>query len=222
MRTMSKTFKKTVAGADGFTLVEILIAITISSLLILGLNAAIKQTNSAWSKIKGQNRINQKNRLLIDTLREELGCAYFPKIKESEVIAPFSISTNQQTTSICFFTLNPARNSSAQCGYPARVCYKLQSDGDSSKKQLIRTEQLYSGQVPIGAENEKVIFEQISEFKVFAAEPDDLSNTLSWKDNIESTKSPPPAIKIEVKYNQQTNPFQACIQILSDNPINDN
>ena len=72
----------------GFTLMEILLAMLITSILILGVNAAYRQAYLLWSNVEDSRPAYHAARLITETLRRELSCLYFPEVAEQEDSGP--------------------------------------------------------------------------------------------------------------------------------------
>jgi hypothetical protein len=185
----------------------------ITSVLVLGVNAGFRQVHILWSRVKNERPIYQKTRLLLDTMRAELGCLYFPTDNQQEQLIPFNLSSLPDgTTKLSFYTLNPSWESTAQTGYPAKINYEFITDPDLGQKVLLRNEQLCSGQKTIAELKKKVILTGLSEFNLLAADPD----SDSWKDNLQCEQAPPKAVKIQLKWpkdNETKFVFQTIIKI---------
>ncbi len=90
---------------NGFTLIEILLVMLITSVLVLGVNAAFRQAHMLWSRAEKQRPVYQKTRLFFDTIRNELTCLYIPEI-DDEQPAPFSLSASPDgTVRLSFLTM---------------------------------------------------------------------------------------------------------------------
>jgi prepilin-type N-terminal cleavage/methylation domain-containing protein len=201
---------------NGFTLVEILLVLLITSVLVLGLNAVFRQVNMLCLKIEKERPCYQNSRLLIDSMRAELACLYLPKIEQEQQLKPFALSSSEDAIKIDYFTLNPAWKNSAVSNFPARVSYELNKYSDAGQNVLSRTEQWYSGQIPIGLERKESIFTDLSDFRIQAADPASNSESDPWKDNIQCEQLPPKAIKVHLvwpTYDHNKLVFDAAIKI---------
>ena len=186
---------------NGFTLVEILLVMLITSVLVLGVNAAFRQAHMLWSRVEEQRPVYQKTRLFFDTLRDELTCLYLPKIDNEEQPAPFALSVMPDgTVRLSFFTLNPVWNNTALSNLPAKVSYEFATNPDSSQRTLLRTEQLFSGQKAGGAVQKEDVLEGFSGITVQAADPESDSLADSWKSNLQCREKPPKAIKLLLRW----------------------
>lgn len=186
---------------NGFTLVEILLVMLITSVLVLGINAAFRQAHMLWSRVEEQRPVYQKTRLFFDTLREELTCLYLPKIDDEDQPAPFELlAFPDGTVRLSFFTLNPVWNNTALSNLPAKVSYEFTTSPDSGRKILSRTEQLFSGQTTVGPVQKEAVLEGFSGITAQAADPEGYSLADSWKSNLECREKPPKAIKLLLKW----------------------
>lgn len=186
----------------GFTLVEILLVMLITSVLVLGVNAAFRQTHMLWSRTEKQRPVYQKTRRFYDTLQEELVCLYMPKMDDEQ--APFTLTTLPDgTIRMSFFSLNPAWKGTALSNLPAKISYEFLTNSDSGQKSLSRTEQLFSGQKAIGSEQKETVLEGFSAIAIQAANPDTSSLADSWKSELSCQELPPKAIKILLKWSRE-------------------
>ena len=201
----------------GFTLVEILLVMLITSFLVLGVNVAFRQAHMLWSRAEEQRPVYQKTRLLLDTMRTELACLYMPKLDDDQQPAPFSLSSlSQGDVKLSFFTLNPAWKSSTVSNLPAKVSYEFTTDPDSGQRAVSRAEQLFSGEKMVGTEQEETILEGFSGIAIQAAETNGGSLADSWKSDLQCDQTPPKAVKVLLKWakDEQTDfEFDAVIKI---------
>jgi prepilin-type N-terminal cleavage/methylation domain-containing protein len=183
----------------GFTLVEILLVMLITSVLVLGVNAAFRQAHMLWSRAEKQRPVYQKTRRFYDTLREELACLYMPKLEEEQ--SPFTLVALQDgTVKVSFFTLNPVWKGTALSNLPAKVSYEFLTNSDSGQRILSRTEQLFSGQKAVGLEQKEDVLDGFSGVAIQASDPNAGSLAESWKNELSCQQLPPKAIKILLKW----------------------
>ena len=207
---------------EGFTLIEILLVMLITSILVLGINAAFRQAHMVWSRAEKQRPVYQKTRLFFDTIRDELACLYMPKI-DDEQPAPFSLLASPDgTVRLSFLTMNPAWKDTVLSNFPAKVNYEFTTDSDSGRRVLSRIEQLFSGEKAVGTEQKEAILEGFSGITIQAANPDTDSLADSWKNELECSQRPPKAVKILLKWprNEQTDfEFETIIKIASEGQL---
>lgn len=197
---MSKTKTNKLARCGGFTLIEILLAMLISSILILGVNAGYRQAHLLWSNVENRRPIYHTARLITETLREELSCLYFPPTKE-EQDSPFKLSASPNgTTKLTFYTLTPSWKGSSQASRIAKVRYSFTRDPDAEETLLQRFEQPCAGEKIIGKESSEIIVKGLSDFRVWAAVANSDSPGDLWKLSYDSKNTPPKALKVSLKW----------------------
>ena len=194
------------SAKKGFTLIEILLAMLIASILILGLHFAYQQAHRIWLNAESRRPVYHNARVIIETLRQELSCLYFPQIEDEDANTPFVLSALPDgTAELAFYTLNPSWTGgikspavpAARRGRSrmARVRYGITRDQDSGEITVERFEQPFSGEKAIGKEYSDVLFKGLTDFKIWAAEPD----FTEWKESYDAKDRPGRAIKIAVK-----------------------
>ncbi|NJD67839.1 MAG: prepilin-type N-terminal cleavage/methylation domain-containing protein [candidate division NC10 bacterium] len=72
------------AGAGGFTLMELLISLTIVALIFAAVLGAIQIGVKSWESGEARAEENQRNRTLIDTLARDLAMIYPLRVKEQD------------------------------------------------------------------------------------------------------------------------------------------
>lgn len=186
----------------GFTLVEILLAMLITSILILGVNAAYRQAYLLWSNVEADRPAYHAARLITDTLRQELSCLYFPKIADQEDSGPpFSlISLPDSKTELTFFTLTPAWKGSVESSRIAKVSYRFSRNLDRTESLLERFESPYSGEEIIGKAGYDLVARGLSDVKILVAASDSKPGANSWQQSYDSKKAPPKALKITLEW----------------------
>lgn len=208
---------------NGFTLIEILLVMLITSVLVLGVNAAFSQAHMLWSGAEKQRPVYQKTRLFFDMLTKELVCLYIPKIDDQQQLAPFILSAFPDgTVMLSFLTMNPAWKNTAISNLPAKVGYVFTTDSDSGRRVLSRVEQLFSGEKAVSSEQKETILEGFTGITIHAADPDTGSLADSWKSELRYSQRPPRAVKILLKWpkDEQTDfEFETIIKIASQGQI---
>lgn len=185
----------------GFTLIEILIVMLITSILMLGISAAYRQAYLFWSNAESKRPIYYTARIITETLRQELSCLYFPRAAKEQESRPFELSVLPDgTTELTFYTLTPSWKASLVSSRIAKVRYSFTRDKDTGETLLERFEQLYAGEKMIGKESSNVIVHGLSDFRIWAADPNsDITGDL-WKPFYNSRNTPPKALKLRLKW----------------------
>ena len=184
------------SAKKGFTLIEILLAMLITSILILGLHFAYQQTHRIWLSAESRRPVYHNARVIIETLRQELSCLYFPQTQGEDANTPFILSALPDgTAELTFYTLNPSWTGGIKSSRMARVRYGVTRDQDSGEIIVERFEQPFSGEKAIGKEHSDVLIKGLADFKIWAAEPE----FTEWKEFYDAKDRPGRAIKIAVK-----------------------
>jgi prepilin-type N-terminal cleavage/methylation domain-containing protein len=185
----------------GFTLVEILLVMLITSVLVLGINAAFQQAHLLWSNIEAQRPVYDNARLITETLRQEISGLYLPQTSETEKDNLFELSTLPDgTVNLTFYTLTPSWKESLFSSRIVKIRYSFSRDKATGKNLLERAEQFCAGEKIIGQESSNVILKGLSDFKIWCAVPDSGSSSDLWKQSYSSERTPPKAIKVLLKW----------------------
>jgi len=162
----------TLTAYKAFTLIELLLAMLISSILVLGINAAYQQAHMVWSNAEHYRPIYNDLRLITGTLRRELAGLYLPGPPDANDAenppADFQPITVEQTALI-FYTLTPTWHSSLISARIAKVRYEFKTDKATGESILTRFEQPYAAEKPIGKETSDLVAVGLSDFNVTAA-----------------------------------------------------
>ncbi|HPS55255.1 MAG TPA: prepilin-type N-terminal cleavage/methylation domain-containing protein [Sedimentisphaerales bacterium] len=197
---------KKFSNQNGFTLIEILMAMMITTILAAGINASYRQISTVFNNIQQQKDIYQQSNDLIATLRDELAGLYLPASADpNSNQVSFILSLTNSTQELTFFTMTPSWNQIPAYGKIAKVTYSFQKTNDTT--QLIHKEQLYSGEKPIDKESSQLIDEKLSEFDINVTDSFSTDDN-SWQKTYNSESSVPKALKIHLKYPSGKN--QAC------------
>jgi prepilin-type N-terminal cleavage/methylation domain-containing protein len=187
-------------GSKGFTLVEILLAMLITSVLILGINAAYQQAHLIWSSAEYQRPIYHTARLITETLRQELSCLYIPQISEEGNCAFELVYLPNEKTELAFYTLVPCWKGSLGSSRPAKVRYRFTRNRETGKMLLERSEQLCAGEKTVGTESSDVVVEGLADFRAWVIDPNSSPRRPSWKESYNSKETPPKALKVFLKW----------------------
>jgi len=211
------------AREEGFTLLELLLVMTITSILILGMNAAYRQAYHLWVQVEGQRDVYTRARLLSDTLRTELAGLYLPPLEavpESQGIEySFQLlPKSNHAVELAFFTLTPAWHGSVESSRSARVRYRFTSDAGTGRGLLERFEQLCAGGKILGSETRATVAADLADLQLWIADPNDARESL--KTTYESSQYPPKALKVVIawlgSHEVPANSFEMLIQIPCD------
>jgi prepilin-type N-terminal cleavage/methylation domain-containing protein len=184
----------------GFTLLEILLAMVITSVLILGINASYHQAHRVWSSVESRRPVYQRARLITENLRQELSCLYFPPSTEEQEHPFRLVHLPDEGTELVFYTLGPSWKGSPESSLMTKVRYKFESDPDSEEASLVRHEQLCAGEKIIGPESSEIIARDMSEFRIWVFDPNSGAGQASWQESFESKDNPPKGLKFSLKW----------------------
>ncbi len=191
----------------GFTLVEILIVMLITSILVLGIHAAYQQAYRLWARAEDSREAWYQARVLTEVLREELGGLYVPvrgieDEEEARDAEPaFQLSSGpQEAVSLSFFTLTPAWHTDVAFSRMARICYRFERDPDTGRTLLQRREILSASERLVGTETATIVTEDLADFKVWVLAPQSGASTSSWRDSYRSDDQPPGAVRIQFRW----------------------
>jgi prepilin-type N-terminal cleavage/methylation domain-containing protein len=186
-----------------FTLVEILLAMLISSVLVLGVHAAFRQSLAIFAKTENDRNAYRNARIITETMRNELGGVWFSGEKDNseENSKGFKLTyLSEASTELEFLTLNPSYTSSNVPAKMSRVYYKFAKDAESGRKMLTRSEQFYSGEKQIGTEYTQTVAENLKDFRVWVLDSNSTPAATDWKENYEKSGRLPKAVKIKMEF----------------------
>ena len=181
---------------DGFTLGEVLIAMAISSVLVLGVTAAYRQIREAGEILEKRSRVYERVRVLTELLREEIVFLYGPDFGDGEDGDVFGISSEGDgNAEMFYFTVNPSWKRGTGTGGCVRVRYEFCEDEGDGKRKLVRYEQAYSGGDAIGEEERSEIeADGLVRFEVWAFDGEERKWREVWTDG----KRIPVAVRVEL------------------------
>jgi len=207
--------------AFAFTLVEILLAMLISSILILTAHSAYKQALLVFQNAENDRPSSQPARTLFDLFRTELASAYLPPADDQQDSAdqpvPFSLAVNTDGSLVFqFFTLNPAWLSAPSSAPPARVTYTLEKSR-SSAFRLLRSQQPASAEKILAEISARTIAENLKSFTLEIFDVDQKQ----WTSSFQTETSLPLLVKITLLFNNQSSPpFSAVFNIPARSTLN--
>jgi prepilin-type N-terminal cleavage/methylation domain-containing protein len=214
----------------GFTLIELLLVLLISSVIVLGINAAYRQAHLIWASCEDPRPIYHDARLITETLRREFACLYFPPRPDAnepnadEPFQPISIGTD----AFAFYTLAPSWKAGLPASYIARVRYRLTQDPVTGEKMLERFEQPCAGEKFIAKETSDIVARGLSEFDVSVSGGDGQVNEGNGKSDDEGDGgkeegAPPNVVKVSLKWAATGNVpdvgFETTILVPSEAPL---
>ncbi len=197
---MEQTSHRQARARPAFTLIEILLAMLITSILVLGINTAYRQAHLIWSKAEDLRPVYHTARTLTDTLRQELSCIYCPPADSNNGPRFALVSLPDKRTELLFYTLTPAWTGDIESARVARIRYQFGTDPDTQQKALVRFEQPCSGEKPIAKETSQLVARGMSDLVAWVADPNSGSSQNPWKRSYKSKDAPPRAMKVRMKW----------------------
>ena len=210
----------------GFTLIELLLVLLISSVIVLGINAAYRQAHLIWASCEDPRPIYHDARLITETLRGELACLYLPPSRDSnepnvdEPFPPVSVGTD----ALAFYTLAPSWKAGLPASRVARVRYCLMQDPATGENVLERFEQPCSGEKLIAKETTDIVARGLSEFDVsFVGGEGQADKSDGEEGDGKEQGTPPKAVKVSLKWAATGNVpdigFETTILVPSEAPL---
>jgi prepilin-type N-terminal cleavage/methylation domain-containing protein len=131
---------------QGFTLLEIIVAVTLVAMLAVGLWSVLRISIRTWSRGTDFIDTNQRHRSIIDMVRKQIASAYNLSAPADPIlgIAPYPIF-NGVETSFQFISLNSLQFQESP-GLTL-VTYEI-AQGSKNDCSLIEKESRYLGQIP--------------------------------------------------------------------------
>jgi prepilin-type N-terminal cleavage/methylation domain-containing protein len=166
----------------GFTLVELMVALSISTVLVLAVHTAFRMGMRLSRREEGREQLETKSRQVVRLLRAELSGAYFPP-KQDGKPAPFRFQRLQDTGEwvLAFFTATPAYHPDQPPGFCAQVTYEYRRPEGQAKGTgvLIRREALAAGEELVGEATADVVADGIETMSLNVKRVDQASGGLA-------------------------------------------
>lgn len=97
------------AGAGGFTLLELILSLTILGLILVVVFGSFRVGVRAWEKGEAEVDFRQRERIVLELLKRQLACAVFKKRKQGEEEGlPYTFDMAGDGTSLRFLSRFPA------------------------------------------------------------------------------------------------------------------
>lgn len=192
--------KRLKSNKKGFTLIEILLVMLITSILVLGINAAYKQAHLIWARAEESRPIYHDARIITEVLRKELSGIYFSPLNEEEEDKDKKIYFQLSEKELCFYTTTPSWRGGLESSRGAKVSYLL------NEGKLERSEWLYSGEKKI-SEITVVdrVAEGLSQLKFEVYNPKSKSDSNPWKSKYDPENGLPKVVRISLGWNETKN-----------------
>ncbi len=209
----------------GFTLVEILVVMVISTIVILGIHTAYGQAHRVWKKVETGRLTDQAACSLLETLRMELAALYWPPVPVdiNDANQPFElVTTPEGQRQLSFFTLVPCWKTGPLSGRPAKVVYRFGRDKAGHLGTLERVESPFAGNRVIGAQRMDVILDGLTEGNIWAVDPNGPEGELLWREELPWSGILPRAVKVHLRWPSQEGRvetgYETCLLIPCKSP----
>lgn len=141
------------ARQKGFTLVEVLVALTIASMMSLAIFSALRLSLSAWRRASQRIEVTENFRLAAEAMRRQIACAYPVRVSglagiqvmpasiltgATQASPPFFIGTSN---SMSFVTISALRFRE----HPGLTIVNYKLHEEMGKTSLVETERIYLG-----------------------------------------------------------------------------
>jgi prepilin-type N-terminal cleavage/methylation domain-containing protein len=207
---------------SGFTLVEVLLAMLITSFLVLGIHGAYRQAHVLWSTVEDKRSLYEASCRAIECLRTDLAGAYLPVI-DPEGKAFVLAAESDGSRELTFYSLSPGWRASLEAARSAKIRYRFTKNETAHGNILERFEQLCASEQPIAQEVRDVLLAGPFELRLWALEAGASLSDASWKEYYESPKQAPRAIKLLIQWQAEdgiaTDSFDALVPVLCESQI---
>lgn len=149
-----------------FTLVELLVVLTLSSVIILAGVAASKSGWLLWRRVENRRPADQMAEQIIQMMRSEWGGLYWPMQPGGGSPFAHSQSGTGGERKISFCTVMPSYYRGLEPGRCVRLTYEYRVDAslETAGGVLIRREQMMAGELPISEPRSDVVADGLNSF----------------------------------------------------------
>jgi len=149
----------------GFTLVELLVALSLASILILAAHSAFRVGAMLWRHVEEPRPFEEQGRRILALFRSELAGLYFPNVDPGEN-PPLVYEQDRESGQwkFTFFTATPSCHRGLPPASCARVTYEYRvPDGHGTRGAImIRRAQWVAGEKPIAEPTADILAEGLS------------------------------------------------------------
>ena len=213
------------AAAEGFTLVELLVATAIISVIMLGVHQGFSAALVSWHRAESNLDAADEARRFMGGLSSELRCLVVLPLSEGE--AAFEADPDRLT----FLTTSGLGDRSVKPGLNvSRVTYEIlrpaEPGAQGEQISVRRTRQFYSGSQPIAEQAAAVVLEGIRRLKFYYLAEESLVTGFQWQENWQSNPEPPRAVRVELQFKRGVPPgegqaslFRTLVQVHVRSPL---
>lgn len=197
-----------------FTLIEILIALSIFSVMMFGIYHVFSTGLSTWEKAGESMDIHQKARQTLEFISKEIRSSFLsPREEEIKFIGRDKKEEEIDQDELTFFTLF-SPHSREEMGI-ARIVYTLEKDLNSEKYSLLRKETSAIGKSIFAKEKSQIILSDVAGFNLRYLNPDN-----EWKNEWDSSEALPERVKIDLALRGK-NGEEKKFSLLTNIPVNE-
>lgn len=185
--------------AYGFTLVELLVALSLSTILILAAHSAFGLGLMLWRRVEAPRQFEEQGRRVLTLMRAELAGLYWPNVEQEKV--PPVVYHEQRGGSqwkFSFFTTTPSHYRGLPPGRCVRVTYEYRTPGNgkASGAVLIRRAALAAGEKEVSEPVADVLAEGLTGCKVTLQD----AKGEPWQAEGKGRQAPPAMVAVEMRW----------------------
>lgn len=176
---------RTAAAESGFTLLELLVALTLVAMMAVGVWAVLRISIRSWARGTAAIDMNQRYRSTLDMARKQIASMYplYPEIAPAaEGQASVSALVFRGTPDSLFFVSLNSLHSIESPGLTL-VSYEMAQDSDG-RARLVEKEERYTGQAPdpgmLSGSPSTPIFENLMQCTFEYYDPGDADTPSQW------------------------------------------
>ena len=201
----------------GFTLVEVLLVMLITSVLVLGISGAYRQARQLYSQVEGPRHQYHMYGNVIESLRADLAALYMPPVEEGKT--SFALSAQPDgSIDLMFYSLSPLWRTGAAGARSAVVQYRFVQHQGAGESTLERLETPCAGESIIGEPVSETVAEGKFEFHVWVVDADSDGSEQSLRTSHESHERPPKALKVRLECAEAGHIFPVTFETLIEIP----
>lgn len=178
---------------SGFTLVEVLLAMLISSIIVTGISAIYRQCSGLYERGEKVKRSMYNSNEMVDAFRDEFSGVFMPVFEDSN-LPVFSLQYDGLGGFELSFCSQESNFDSAYA-LPVRIVYQF-ADGEDGEKELIRCEEYLAAGKVISQQRCSRVFEYVKELE-FYVWPDENAEQQNWANDYREVKKIPRAVRVE-------------------------
>lgn len=206
----------------GFTLIEVLMTLLITSILVLGLHGIYRQAHTLWSVVEDERPLYELSDQVLECLRADLSGVYLP-VLDGQAQAFVLVTEPDGSWELTFYTLSSGWRTSFMCARDARIRYHFTKGQTASQNMFERFEQWCAGEQVLAPEERDVLLTGPFNVGIQVVEPSADSSGGSSKTSYASKDRAPRAVKFSLQWQRQPGvagpAFDLLVETPSESPI---